>query len=85
MSEEKKKIDPEKLKIIQERNRERGLILKELKAKGPSTLDKLSEATGLDKEKLFKHIIALRQLGKITFVEKREDEFVYGLPEVATE
>jgi len=59
--------------------------LKELKAKGPSTLDKLSEATGLDKEKLFKHVVALRQLGKITFVEKKEDEFVYGLPEVVTE
>jgi len=85
MSEEKKKIDPEKLKIIQERNKERGLILKELKEKGPSTLDKLSETTGLDKEKLFKHIVALRQLGKIAFVEKKENEFIYGLPEVATE
>ena len=85
MSEEKTKIDKEKLKIIQERNRERGLILKELKEKGPSTLDKLSEATGLEKEKLFKHIVALRQLGKIAFVDKKENEFVYGLPEVATE
>ena len=85
MSEEKKKIDPEKLKIIQERNKERGLILKELKTKGPATLDKLSKATGLDKETLFKHIVALRQLGKIAFVEKKENEFLYGLPEVATE
>ena len=85
MAEEKKKIDPEKLRIIQERNKERGLILKELKEKGPSTLDKLSEATGLEKEKLFKHIVALRQLGKIAFVDKKENEFVYGLPEVATE
>jgi len=85
MSEEKKKIDKEKLKIIQERNKERGLILKELKEKGPSTLEKLSKATGLDKEKLFKHIVALRQLGKIAFVDKKENEFVYGLPEVVTE
>jgi transcription initiation factor IIE alpha subunit len=85
MSEEKKKIDPEKLRIIQERNRERGLILKELKDKGPSTLDMISEATGIEKEKLFKHIVALRQLGKIAFVEKKEDEFLYGLPEVAIE
>ena len=85
MSEEKKKIDKEKLKIIQERNKERALILNELKTKGPSTLDKISKATGLDKEKLFKHIVALRQLGKITFLEKRENEFVYGLPEVVTE
>jgi len=85
MSQEKKKLDKEKLKVIQERNKERGLILRELKAKGPSTLSKLSEATGLDKEKLFKHIVALRQLGKIAFVEKKKDEFLYGLPEVTTE
>ena len=81
MSSEVGKLDKEKLKVIQERNKERGLIIKELKAKGPSTLEKLSEATGLEKEKLFQHIIALRQLGKIAFMNKEGDQYLYGLSE----
>ena len=81
MSSEIGKLDKEKLKIIQERNKERGLIIKELKTKGPSTLQTLSEATGLEKEKLFQHIIALRQLGKIAFMDKQDDQYLYGLSE----
>ena len=81
MSSEIGKLDKEKLKVIHERNKERGLIIKELKRKGPSTLEELSEATGLEKEKLFQHIIALRQLGKIAFMNKEGDQYLYGLSE----
>jgi len=81
VSSELGKLDKEKLKVIHERNKERGLIIKELKARGPSTLEKLSEATGLEKEKLFQHIIALRQLGKIAFMNKEGDQYLYGLSE----
>ena len=42
-----RKIDKARLKPIYERNRERGLIIRELKDRGPSTIAELSEATDL--------------------------------------
>ena len=78
---EKPKIEPEKAKEMQERAKERSLILKEIKNQGPSTLDELSKATGIDKEKLFRHIIAMRQFGKIAIAGERDNQLVYGLPE----
>jgi len=78
---EKPKIDPEKAKEMQERAKERSHILKEIKNQGPLTLDELSKTTGIDKEKLFKHIIAMRQFGKIAIAGERDNQLVYGLPE----
>lgn len=78
---EKPKIDPETAKLMQERTKERSLILKEIKSKGPLTLDELSKATSIDKEKLFKHIIAMRQFGKIAIAGERDNQLTYGLPE----
>ena len=78
------KIPPEKQKEMQERARERGLILKGLKNQGPSTLDELSKTTGIEKEKLFKHMIAMRQFGKVAITGERDDQLVYGLPEGET-
>jgi len=78
---EKPKIDPEKAKEMQERAKERNLILKGIKDQGPSTLDELSKVTGLDREKLFRHIIAMRQFGKIAIAGERDNQLVYGLPE----
>jgi len=78
---EKPRIEPEKAKEMQERAKERSLILKEIKGMGPSTLDELSKATGIDKERLFKHIIAMRQFGKIAIAGERDNQLVYGLPE----
>lgn len=75
------KISPEKQKEMQERAKERSLILKGIKNQGPSTLDELSKSTGMDREKLFKHIIAMRQFGKIAIAGERDDQLVYGLPE----
>lgn len=78
---EKPRIEPEKAKEMQERAKERSLILREIKNQGPSTLDELAKATGMDKEKLFKHIIAMRQFGKIAIAGERDNQLVFGLPE----
>lgn len=83
MASEKPKLSPERAKEIQERARERNLIIKEIKNNGASTLDELSKVTGIDKEKLFKHIIAMRQFGKIAITGERDNQLVYGLPEGA--
>jgi hypothetical protein len=78
---ERQKLAPEKAKEMQERAKERSLILKEMKNVGPSTLDELSKATGIEREKLFKHVIAMRQFGKIAIRGERDNQLVYGLPE----
>ncbi len=78
---EKPKIPPERAKEIQERARERSLIIKELKNQGPQTLDELTKVTGMEKEKLFKHMIAMRQFGKVAIAGERDNQLVYGLPE----
>jgi len=78
---EKSKIAPEKAKEMQERAKERSLILREIKNQGPSTLDELAKVTGIEKEKLFRHIIAMRQFGKIAIAGERDNQLVYGLPE----
>jgi len=78
---ERPKLAPEKAKEMQERAKERSLILKEMKNIGPSTLDELSKATGIEREKLFKHVIAMRQFGKIAIRGERDNQLIYGLPE----
>ena len=78
---EKTRINPEKVKEMQERARERSLILREMKNQGSSTIDDLSKATGLEKSKLLKHIIAMRQFGKVLIVGERDNQLVYSLPE----
>ena len=77
----KLKISPEKSKEMQERARERNLILQEIKHQGRSTLDELSKVTGIEKPKLLRHLMAMRQFGKILILGQRDDELVYGLPE----
>lgn len=79
MPKKRRKIDEAKLKPIHERNRERGLIIRELKANGPSTIPELSRATRLETLKVVEHIIALNQLGRITIVGQKEDHFIYDL------
>lgn len=77
----KPKVDPETAKVMQERAKERTLIIREIKSQGPQTLDELSKTTGMDKEKLFRHIIAMRQFGKVAITGERDNQLVYGLPE----
>jgi len=79
ISTKMRKVDKAKLKPIYERNRERGLIIRELKTRGPSTIAELSEATRLEVGKVLEHIIALRQFGRVTTTGERDNEFVYAL------
>lgn len=78
---EKPRVDREKAKEMQERTRERNLILQVMKNHGPSTIDELSKATGMEKSKLLKHLIAMNQFGKILILGERDNQLVYGLPE----
>ncbi len=77
---EKPKVDPEKTKAMQERTKERNLVIKEIKSQGPLTVEELSKAIGMEKSKLLKHLIAMRQFGKVTIVDERNNQFVYDLP-----
>ena len=78
---EKPKIDPERAKEMQERAKERSLIQQEMKNHGPSTIDELSKATGMEKSRLLKHLIAMRQFGKVLVLGERDNQLVYGLQE----
>jgi len=78
----KQKVDEAKLKAIRDRNRERGLVLKELRNRSPLTIEELSEATNLPKAKVLQHIIALRQFGRVTTVGEKGDWFLYALTEI---
>jgi len=78
---QKPRIPPEKAKEIQERARQRGLIVRQIKNQGPSTIDDLSKATGMEKDKVFRHLIAMLRFGKIMIVGERDNDLLYGLPE----
>ena len=79
MSKEARKVNKAKLKPIYARNKERGLILGEFKARGKVTVEELAEATHLQKWKVLEHLIALRQLGRVTIVGEKDDQWVYAL------
>ena len=75
---EKSKIDAETVKHVHERMKVSSLILKELRSQGPLTLDELIKASGIDKEKLFRHIITMRQFGKTAITSEQDNQLVYG-------
>jgi len=77
----KPKIEPEKAKEMQERIRERNLVIQEMKNQGPSTIDELSKATSIEKSKLLKHLMAMREFGKILIIGERDNQLVYSLLE----
>jgi len=74
-------ISPEKAKEIQERARERNLILVELINRGPSTISELSKPTGMQRSKLLRHLTVMRQDGKVSIVSERDNQPVYDLSE----
>jgi hypothetical protein len=74
------RIPPEKVKEVQERTRERNLILREMKNHSSLTIDELSKATGIEKSRLLKHIIAMRQFGKVLIVGEQDNQLLYSLP-----
>jgi predicted ArsR family transcriptional regulator len=77
----KTSINTEKVKQIQERTKERNLILAELINRGPSTIAELTDPTGIEKPKLLKHLSVLRQDGKVSIVTERDNQPVYELAE----
>jgi len=77
---EKPRIPPGKMKEMRERASKRNLVLREIKNRGPSTIDELAKVTGMEKSNLLKHLIAMRQFGKVLVVGKRDNQLVYGLP-----
>jgi predicted ArsR family transcriptional regulator len=77
---EKSNVDPQKTKVMQERTKERNLIVREMRSQGPLTVEELAKAVGIEKSQLLKHLIAMGQFGKVTVVGERDNQFVYGLP-----
>ena len=77
---EKPKMDPEKTKAMQERTKERNLIVQGMKNQGSMTVEELSKITGMEKPKILKHLIAMSQFGKVLIVGERDRQCVYGLP-----
>lgn len=78
---EKPKIDPKKTKEMQERTKERNLIVQEMKNRRSLTVEELSKTTGIEKSKLLKHLIAMRQFGKVQVVGEKDNQLVYSLAE----
>jgi predicted ArsR family transcriptional regulator len=76
----KPRIDPKKTMEMQERTKERNLIVQEIKTRGPSTVGELSKTIGIERSRLLRHMIAMRQFGKVLIVGERDDQFVYDLP-----
>ena len=77
---EKPKVDPEKTKAMQERTKERNLIIQGLKKQNSLTVEELSKITGIEKPRVLKHLIAMRQFGKLLVVGERDNQLVYDLP-----
>jgi predicted ArsR family transcriptional regulator len=74
------KISPEKAKEMQERNKERNVIVQAIKGHGSLTVDEISNATGIEKSRVLRHLIAMRAFGKVQIVGDRDDQLVYSLP-----
>jgi predicted ArsR family transcriptional regulator len=77
---EKLKISPEKAKEMQERNKERNMIVQAMKSHGSSTVEELSKATGIEKSQVLRHLIAMRAFGKVQITGERDNQLVYSLP-----
>lgn len=75
------RVNPEKAKEMQERTKERNLIVQEIKSRGPSTIDELARSTGMEKSNLLRHLVAMRQFGKVSVVGERDNQLVYDLLE----
>jgi predicted ArsR family transcriptional regulator len=78
---ETSKISPEKAREMQERIKERSLIIQQIKSRGPSTVEELSKSIGMEKAKLFKHLVAMRQFGKVVVMGERDEQLIYGVLE----
>lgn len=78
---ERPKIDAGKAKEIQKVKEEREIILKEIKSRGPLTVDELSTFINMEKSSLLRHLIAMMCFGKVAIVGRSENEWLYDLRE----
>ena len=72
-------ITPEKLKEIQRRVRERNAIILVIEDRGPLTISELSEALGIEKASVLRHLTAMKQFGQVAIVSERNNQPVYEL------
>ena len=77
---EKLKMSPEKAKEIQERNKERNLIVQAMKNHGSSTVEEISKTTGIETSRVLRHLIAMTAFGKVQIEGDRDNQIVYCLP-----
>ena len=73
------KIAPQQMKEIQQRVRVRNAIILVIEDRGPLTVSELSEALGIDKAMLLRHLTAMRQFGQVAIVSERNNQPVYEL------
>jgi DNA-binding transcriptional ArsR family regulator len=73
------KMTPEKLKEIVQRVRVRNAIILVIEDRGPLTVSELSEALGIEKVNLLKHLTAMKQFGQVAIVSERNNQPVYEL------
>jgi DNA-binding transcriptional ArsR family regulator len=73
------KMTPEKFKEILQRVRVRNAIILLIEDRGPLTVSELSEALGMAKANLLKHLTAMKQFGQVTIVSERNNQPVYEL------
>jgi predicted ArsR family transcriptional regulator len=73
-------MSPEKAKEIQERNKERNLIVQALKNQGSSTVEEIAKTTGIEQSRVLRHLIAMRAFGKVQIEGDRDNQIVYCLP-----
>jgi len=64
---------------MQERARERSIIIREMKNRPSQTVAELSKTTGIEKSKLLKNLIAMRQFGKVQVVGERDHQLTFSL------
>jgi predicted ArsR family transcriptional regulator len=74
-------VSPEKQKQMQERDKERSMILQEMKKSGASTVEELSKTTGIEPHQVLLHLIAMRQFGKVAITGERDKQLVYEIVE----
>ncbi|NVM05112.1 MAG: ArsR family transcriptional regulator [Candidatus Helarchaeota archaeon] len=67
-----------KLNYILIEEAERRKILEILK-EGQCTISKISDITGIDSQKIVKHMIALMKNRKIAIVDDNEEEYIYKI------
>lgn len=61
---------------------ERGQIISAIKKKGPCNIIDLSKFTNLSKEKIYSHLIQLKQDNKIKIVGIKEEYDLYDIPRI---